>query len=76
MSRELARAMPDAGTPDPEALELAQTVIEAGQNLDFDVEAAYEQWRENANNNQDLPVTVDEFYEARQLLTEGSTEQK
>jgi hypothetical protein len=47
MSRELARAIPDAGSSDPEARRLAQTVIEAGQGLDFDVEAAYEQWRDS-----------------------------
>ena len=76
MSKELARAMPDAGSPNPEAQELAQKVIEAGQDLEFDVGAAYERWRDNANTNEDLPVTLDEFHEARQLLTEASTERK
>lgn len=75
MSRELARAIPDAGSPDPEARRLAQTVIEAGQDLDFDVEAAYKRWRDSANATDDLPVTIDEFHDVRQLLIESSTEQ-
>ena len=41
MSKELAAAMPDAGTPDPEAQQIAADVIAAGQDLPFDIEAAY-----------------------------------
>lgn len=45
MSRELAEAMPDAGTPSPESQALAHSVIAAGSGLDFDVGEAYEEWR-------------------------------